>query len=105
MPAQSHAGIHPVYSAGPPAARGGPSAGTRDWGLEIKTSSFESWQPEAGSWVQSPRMSLTRRDLLGAAAEIGALAAVSRVLPSTLFAQAGRTAAAGKEKLIVRSVR
>src|SRR3954463_4825368 len=50
-------------------------------------------------------MSLTRRDLLNAAAEIGALAAVSRVLPSTVFAQAGSTAAAGKEKLIVRSVR
>src|SRR6476620_8764251 len=50
-------------------------------------------------------MSLTRRDLLSAAVEIGALAAVSRVLPSTLFAQAGSTAAAGQEKLIVRSVR
>ena len=50
-------------------------------------------------------MSLTRRDLLTAAVEMGALAAVSRALPSGLFAQAGTTAAAGKEKLIVRSVR
>jgi sulfite oxidase len=50
-------------------------------------------------------MKLSRRDLLSAAAEIGALAAVSRVLPATLFAQAGRAAAHGKEKLIVRSVR
>jgi DMSO/TMAO reductase YedYZ molybdopterin-dependent catalytic subunit len=50
-------------------------------------------------------MKLTRRDLLAAAAEIGALAVASRALPSRLFAQAGAARPAGKEKLIVRSVR
>ena len=50
-------------------------------------------------------MKLTRRDLLAAAAELGTLAAVSRAWPASLFAQAGPAVAAGKEKLIVRSVR
>ena len=50
-------------------------------------------------------MTLTRRRLLAAAAEVGALAAVSRALPSGLFAQGGMSAPAGKEKLIIRSVR
>ncbi|MEN3337572.1 MAG: hypothetical protein V7647_1248, partial [Acidobacteriota bacterium] len=49
-------------------------------------------------------MNLTRRHLLTAAAEVGAFAALSRALPSTLFAQPA-IAAAGKEKLIVRSTR
>jgi DMSO/TMAO reductase YedYZ molybdopterin-dependent catalytic subunit len=50
-------------------------------------------------------MNLTRRDLLAAAAEFGALAVASRALPSRLFAQTAAAAPAGKEKLIVRSVR
>jgi DMSO/TMAO reductase YedYZ molybdopterin-dependent catalytic subunit len=51
-------------------------------------------------------MSVTRRRLFTTVAELGALAAVSRVFPSRLFAQDARPAiAAGKEKLIVRSLR
>jgi DMSO/TMAO reductase YedYZ molybdopterin-dependent catalytic subunit len=51
-------------------------------------------------------MRFSRRDLLAAGAHLGAFAAVSRVLPEALFAQAARpTVAAGKEKLLVRSLR
>ncbi|MEP6914209.1 MAG: sulfite oxidase [Acidobacteriota bacterium] len=51
-------------------------------------------------------MSVSRRRLFTAVAELGALAAVSRLFPSHVFAQDARPAvAAGKEKLIVRSLR
>ncbi len=52
-------------------------------------------------------MRLTRRDLLTTSAQLGALAAVSRVWPAAgVLAQATRSAvAAGKEKLLVRSLR
>lgn len=51
-------------------------------------------------------MRLSRRHLFTRFAELGALAAVSRVFPAVVFAQAARPAVArGKEKLIVRSIR
>jgi sulfite oxidase len=50
-------------------------------------------------------MTLTRRDLLTTAAELAACAAVSRAFPSAVFAQSGAVVAAGKEKLIIRSLR
>ena len=51
-------------------------------------------------------MSVSRRRLFSAFAEIGALAAASRVLPASLWAQgASPRVAPGKEKLIIRSLR
>ncbi len=50
-------------------------------------------------------MHVSRRTLLAAAARAGAVAGTARLLAPGLFAQAGPTAAAGKEKLLVRSSR
>lgn len=50
-------------------------------------------------------MKLTRRDLLTAAADMGTLAALARILPAGVSAQSGPVVSAGKEKLIVRSLR
>ena len=51
-------------------------------------------------------MRFSRRDLLAAGAHAAAFVAASRVLPGPLFAQAAKpTVAAGKEKLLVRSLR
>src|SRR6185436_10267574 len=51
-------------------------------------------------------MRFSRRDLLAAGAHAAAFAAASRMIPGPLFAQAARpTVAAGKEKLLVRSLR
>lgn len=51
-------------------------------------------------------MRFSRRDLLAAGAHAVAFLAASRIVPQSLFAQAARpTVAAGKEKLVVRSLR
>lgn len=51
-------------------------------------------------------MRFSRRDLLAAGAHAAAFAAASRIVPETLLAQAARpSVAAGKEKLLVRSLR
>src|ERR671922_2850332 len=51
-------------------------------------------------------MRFSRRDLLAAGAHAAAFLAASRIVPQSLLAQAARpTVAAGKEKLLVRSLR